>query len=167
MQNYARCKITQGAKLCKGHHSVRCKIMQGVHLCKVQDYRWCKIVPSSVTRKAWAPKAPMLMHNSGQYVRLCVHPTILICSRFICICFLDLLVLYIPKFLNKLCIYRSNGLWSGATSISDGIFMMTILDDFALVGIFLVESDILEIKLKKSAGGYLLFNPRVMLWRAG
>ena len=44
---------------------------------------------------------------------------------------------------------------------------MTILDDFALVGICLVESDILEIKLKKSAGGYLLFNPRVMLWRAG
>lgn len=41
--------------------------------------------------------------------------------------------------------------------------MMTILDDFALVGICLVESDILEIKLKKSAGGYLLFNPRVML----
>ena len=62
------------------------------------------------------------MHNSGQYVRLCVHPTILICSKFICICFLDFFVFDFLKFLKRLCIYRSNGLWSGATPISDGIF---------------------------------------------
>ena len=54
MQNYARCKIKQGAKLgkvqnyarCKiRQHFVRCKIMQVVKLCKVQDFTRCKVVP--------------------------------------------------------------------------------------------------------------------------
>ena len=39
-------------------------------------------------------------------------------------CFLDFFVLNFLKFLNKLCIYGANGLWSGATSISDGIFIV-------------------------------------------
>ena len=41
----------------------------------------------------------MLMHNSGRYV------------------------LNFLTFKFVLCIYGSNGLWSGATSISDGIFL--------------------------------------------
>ena len=49
------------------------------------------------------------MHNSDRFVRLCVRPAILIFFKVL-------------KFLNKLCVYGSNGLWSGATFISDGIF---------------------------------------------
>ena len=36
--------------------------------------------------------------------------------------YLDFFVLNFPEFSNKLCIYGANGLWSGATPISDGIF---------------------------------------------
>ena len=143
MQNHARCKILHsanfmpGAKLGKGQHFIRCKIMQNIKLCEVQDYTRCKVVPclkpmfrnslsaegaNPVTIKAWAPKARMLMPNSGRYVRLCVRPTILILFKVCMYCFLDFFVLNFLKFLNKLWNYGENGLWSGATSISDGIF---------------------------------------------
>ena len=38
VQNYAKCKITQSAKLCKVQNQANCKTMQGVKLCKVQIY---------------------------------------------------------------------------------------------------------------------------------
>ena len=68
----------------------------------------------------------MLMYNSSRYVRLCLSPTILILFKVSSICFLNLFVLNFLMFLNKLCIYESNGLQSGATSISDGIFFYHI-----------------------------------------
>ena len=46
-----------------------------------------------------------------------------ICWRFIRIGFLDFFVFSFLKFSNRLCIYGSNGLWSGDTPISDGIFV--------------------------------------------
>ena len=137
VQNFAKCKIMPGAKLAKGQHFVRCKIMQGVKLCEEQDYTRCKVViclkpmfhnslsaegANSVTIKAWAPKARIMMHNSGRYIRLCVRPTILILFKVYMYSYLDFFVLNFPEFLNKLCIYGANGLWSGATPISDGIF---------------------------------------------
>ena len=67
----------------------------------------------------------MLMHNSGRYVRLCVRPTILILFKVYMYCFLNFFVFNFLKFLNKLCIYGANGLWSGATSIFDGIFFIS------------------------------------------
>ena len=41
--------------------------------------------------------------------------------------FSDFFVLKFLMFLNKLCIYGSNGLWSSATSISDGIFPLKLV----------------------------------------
>ena len=64
----------------------------------------------------------MLMHNSGRYVRLCVRPTILILFKVYMYCFLDFFCFKFSKVLKQIMFYGANGLWSGATSISDGIF---------------------------------------------
>ena len=66
----------------------------------------------------------MLMPNSGRYVRLCIRLTILNLLKVYMNLFLRFFFLNFLKFLNRLYIYRSNGLWSGATPISDGIFFI-------------------------------------------
>ena len=174
VQNFAKCKIMPRAKLGKGQHFVRCKIMQGVKLCEVQDFTRCKVVPglkpmfrnslsaegaNPVTIKAWAPKARMLMHNSGRYVRLCVRLTILILFKVYMYCFLDFFVLNFLKFLNKLCFYGANGLWSGATSISDGIFIFCTSDNInSWRCSFLYQPNTAEVHIKTfTYGGDLYF----------
>ena len=76
----------------------------------------------AVTIKAWAPKARMLMPNSGRFVRLCVRLTILNLLKVFMNLYLRFLHFKFLKFLNRLYIYGSNGLWSGAAPISDSIF---------------------------------------------
>ena len=81
----------------------------------------------AVTIKAWAPKARMLMPNLGWFVRLCVRLTILDLLKVYMNMFLRFFRFKFFKFLNRLCVYGSNGLWSGATPISDGIFVLVFL----------------------------------------
>ena len=64
----------------------------------------------------------MLMPNLGRFVRLCVRLTILNLLKVYMNLYLRFLHFNFLKFLNRLCNYGSNGSWSGATPISDGIF---------------------------------------------
>ena len=68
----------------------------------------------------------MLMPNLGRFVRLCVRLTILDLLKVYMNMFLRFFRFKFFKFLNRLCIYGSNGLWSGATPISDGIFSFSL-----------------------------------------
>ena len=83
----------------------------------------------------------MLMPNSGRFVRLCVRLTIFNLLKVYMNLFSDFFVLNFLKFLNRLRIYGANGLWSGATPISDGIFIVCDCSSD--------EQDIPENKLKK------------------
>ena len=88
----------------------------------------------AVTIKAWVPKARMLMPNSGRFVRLCVRLTFLNLLKVYMNLFLRFFCFEFLKFFNWLCIYRSNGLWSGATPISDGIFLFSCIELRLIIG---------------------------------